>query len=129
MDTFEAEGLLRTIGIDPDAVKVALYRRFRRQAKTHWREGKPLPPLLKQALEDLRPVTAPLRREKELARQARTAVKRVIERVNALPGLLRMESNPAFSMAYRNKKELSDHDKEVLDTVADDLRKRIEDRS
>ena len=128
LDSVEAEGLLRKTGIEPDVLTDALYRRFELQAKTYWRKGKPLPSLLKKALEDLRPPTAPPRNERELAREARMVVRRLIERLTRLPDLLLTKPTPPITVAYRNKKEISDRDKTLLDRVSDDLRKRIEDR-
>jgi hypothetical protein len=125
MDALEAESLLRAGGIDPDALKSRLYQRLHRQAQNHKRGGKPLSQRFTEALDDLRPLT-PLQNEIEIVRQAKTTVKRVIERAKLLSKLLEGQDAPTFTMAYRNKKELTDRDKEILDSVAEEQRKRIE---
>jgi hypothetical protein len=125
VDTLEAESLLRAGGIDPDALKSRLYQRLHRQAQKHKRGGKPLSQRFAAALNDLRPLT-PLQNETEIVRQAKTVVKRVIERAKLLSKLLEGQDAPTFTMAYRNKKELSDQDKRLLDSVVEDQRKRVE---
>jgi hypothetical protein len=126
MDSFEAEALLRAAGMDPDGLKSRLYQRLDQQAQTHGRRGKPLPRVYMQALDDLRPLTLPARKEAEILGQAKAAVNRVIERAKSLSKLLEGQSAPTFTMAYRNKKKLSPRDKQLLDSVTEEQRKRVE---
>jgi hypothetical protein len=123
----EAEELLRCAGTDPDQFKARLYERLYDEARSYWQARKPLPALLKRALDDLRPSTAPPCSEKDLARQAKRVVERVLEQVDRLPSLVEGKPSLVFAEAYRQKKELSARDKKFLDRVTDDLRRRIED--
>jgi hypothetical protein len=125
MDSLEAQTLLHSAGIEPEDLKVRLEERLDRQAETYRRAGKPVPVLLKRALDDLRPLTSAPRNESELARQAKAAVRGVMERVKLLRSLRLEKGAPGFTMGYRNKKELSDRDKKLLDAVAEELRKRV----
>jgi ATP-dependent Clp protease ATP-binding subunit ClpA len=122
----EAEELLKAAGLDLEQLKRALYRRLRERSEKHVAAHQPLPPLLRQALEDLAPIADQRGEETPLARTARLAVARLIKEIRALPTLLNGRLTLEFSAAYRNKKELSARDKKLLDSVADELRKRIE---
>ena len=55
VEAAEAEDLLKTAGVDPEALKNSLYQRARERSETYSRTGKPLPSLFRKALEDLRP--------------------------------------------------------------------------
>jgi hypothetical protein len=123
----EAEELLRCAGTDPDQLKARLYERLYDEAQLYRRARKPLPARVKRALDDLRPLKAPPRSEKDLARQAKRLVERVLEQVNRLPSLVEGKPSLVFAEAYRQKRELSARDKKLLDRVTDDLRRRIED--
>lgn len=122
----EAEELLRCAEIDPDQLKARLYERLYDEARPYRQARMPLPALLRRALDDLRPLTAPPRSETDLARQAKRVVERVLEQVNRLPSLIKGNPSLVFAEAYRQKKELSARDKNLLDRVTDDLRRRIE---
>ena len=58
IDHDEARDLLRTAGIDADRIADAVYARLYKRAQEYSMVQKPLPPLLKKAIEDLRPSTA-----------------------------------------------------------------------
>jgi hypothetical protein len=126
MDSSEAEALLRVGGIDPESLKSGLYRRLRQQAQARRNGGKSLPKIFTEALDALRPLAPSSQIETEIVRQTKAAVKRVIEKAKSLHLLLEGQDVPAFTMAYRNKKELSPRDKELLDSVTEAQRKRIE---
>jgi hypothetical protein len=125
MDRREAEELLRTAGLDPEKLKTALYQRMLKKSEEYSRAQRPLPELLQQALEDLQPVS---HQENPVARTARLAIARLLAEIRDLPQLLDRRMAPAFSAVYRNKKQLSPHDKKILDGVTADLRERIEGR-
>ena len=55
VETAEAEDLLKTAGLDPEALKNFLYQRALERSETYFRTGKPQPALLRKALEELRP--------------------------------------------------------------------------
>ncbi len=77
----EAEQALREAGLDTEALQERMYQRLYAEAQQYWMAQKDLPPLLKKALDDLRPLSAPPRNEAELARQAKTSVERIVEKV------------------------------------------------
>jgi hypothetical protein len=120
----EARELLRSAGIDADAMANAVYARLYKQAQEYWMAQKPLPPLLKKAIEDLRPATAPPRSEKEMATQAKARIERVVER-SRHPYAWMQSATPEFRpSAYRVKKKLSKKDESALDEIA----KRLNDK-
>ena len=79
LESREARELLRRAGIDPEDVKARLYRRFDALAKEYAAAGRPVPALLKQALSDLRPGVPGSPKERTLVREARAAIRSVIE--------------------------------------------------
>lgn len=125
MDLVEAEALLSAAGIHREELQANLHRRFHRELQRYRRAGKPAPRLLGQAAEDLLPIGMPARNERELYGQAQFVVKRAVARAKVWLTLAQGQEVPVFTMAYRQKKELSDRDKKVLDAVTEALRKRI----
>ena len=123
VESAEAEILLKTAGIDPDRLKGTLYQRMRERSDEYSAAGRPQPPLLQQALEDLRPFSDWSESESAITRTARLAVARLLQEIRELPKLLNAGTNPVFMAAYRNRKELSTRDKDILDEVAEDLRR------
>lgn len=121
VDAAEAEELLRAAGIDPARLKANLYEKFRERGGSYSEAGRPLPPRLRQALEDLRPSAQTGEEESPLARAAKLHVGRLLAQIRNLPNLLKMDGKPAFTAAYRNRTELSARDKKVLDRIADEL--------
>jgi hypothetical protein len=120
----EACELLRSAGLDADTIADGVYARLYKQAQGYWMANKPLPPLLKRAIEDLRPSTAPPRNEKEMATQAKARIERVIER-SRHPQLWMQSTTPEFRpSAYRGRKKLSAKDESALDEIA----KRLNDK-
>src|SRR5260221_2573726 len=67
----EAEDLLTTVGIDPDELYSSLYTRLQKEAERFRAARKPLPHLLKKALDDLRPPSTPNRNHQDLETQAK----------------------------------------------------------
>ena len=120
----EARELLRSAGIDADTIADAVYARLYKQAQEYWMAQKPLPPLLKKAIEDLRPPTASPRNEKEMATQAKARIERVLEQ-SRHPHAWMQSTTPEFRpSAYRGKKKLSKKDESALDEIA----KRLNDK-
>lgn len=122
----EAEELLRAAGVDPTRLKSDLYQRMLERSESYARAGKPLPPLLSQALRDFQPIAEPV--EGKLDRTARLIMTRLLEEIRELPKLLAAGTTPQFTAAYRNRKELSGRDLRVLDQAAEDLGRRVEER-
>ena len=104
IDAGEAEELLRAANIDPQGLKARFHRRFDTLAKEYAAKGQRVPPLLKQALADLRPGVAHSRTERALLREAQTAVRNLLKRATQLPQLLAKVPNLTLAAAYRNKK-------------------------
>ncbi len=124
IDTAEAEELLRAANIDPQELKARFHRRLDNLAKEYADKGQRVPPLLKQALADLRPGVPHSRTERELLREARTAVRHFLKQAKLLPQLLAKIPNLTLAAAYRSKKELSDRDRKLLDEVGQQIANR-----
>jgi hypothetical protein len=119
----EIPGLLDAAGVNTDEFEDRLYRRLYERAQKYWLAQQALPPLLKKALDDLRPATAPARNEKELAKQAKSVVERAVEQARLLSQLIGGQEL-SFSSSYRNKSEISTKDKSILDQVQRELREK-----
>jgi hypothetical protein len=124
LDAEEARELLWRAGIDPEDVKARLYRKFDALAKEYAAAGRPVPALLKQALSDLRPGVPSSPKERASVREARAVIRSVIDRAQRIQERLARLPRVTLTTAYRNKKELSERDKKLLDDLAEDLLKR-----
>lgn len=124
IDTREAEDILRTAGFNPDELGAKLYARLLEEARQYWAADKPLPELLKKALEDLRPSSAPPRNERELAAQAKSRLERLLEQAKQFSSDL-TAATPSFIESYRNKKGLSEGERQTLDNIKDRLTSKI----
>jgi len=126
IDEEEAEQLLKDAGFNTEALNDRLYKRLYAEAQQYWIARKDLPPLLKKALDDLRPLSSPPRNEAELARQARAGVERVIEKAKLLASAMVPEGPLRFAESYRSKQGLTETDRNKLDTVQEQLKRKIE---
>jgi len=88
IDAAEAEDLLRAMNVDPQELKAEFHRRFDALAKQHAARGERVARLLKQALADFRPGVSYSRPERELLREAQTAIRQVLRQVQQPPQLL-----------------------------------------
>jgi hypothetical protein len=120
----EALELLKLAEFDIDSVSANLYRRLYKEAQQYWIAGKTLPPLLKEALDNLRPLTEPPRNDVELGRQARARVERIVEEARTFPMLSQTPSQFQVS-AYRQKKDLTKKDRSLLDDSAEELKEDV----
>jgi len=66
----EAEELLKASGIDPDRLNGNLYQRMLERSRKYSDVGQPLPPLMRQALDDLNPASEKGELEGALVRDA-----------------------------------------------------------
>jgi hypothetical protein len=126
----EAEELLRLAEFDIDSVSANLYRRLHKEAQQYWMASKSLPPLLKQALDNLRPLTEPPRNEQELGKQARARVERIVEDAKIFPVLSHRGGTQFQVSAFRNKKDLSTKglskkDQSLLDEIAEEMKNEV----
>jgi hypothetical protein len=119
IDVSEAGELLQSAGIDYDSVRRKMYESLTERAASFRLKGEPVPADLQQALNVFRPPNAPPRNEEEAQRQARSMVGRFLEEAGRPPESLR------FAFSYRNRGELTKRDIRLLDSVADELRKRL----
>lgn len=114
----EAEELLNLAGIDSVILKERMYQLLSSQAREARMKGKALSAFLEEALEDLRPESAPARTEEELKTQATS-------KLSALLTSLQRAFAPAqLRFAYRKKKELSQSDRQFLDKIAKTVEER-----
>jgi len=121
----EAEELLRLAEFDIDSVSANLYRRLHKDAQQYWMASKSLPPLLKQALDNLRPLTEPPRNERELGKQARARVERIVEAAKIFPVLSHTHGAEFQVSAFRNKKDMSKRDQSLLDEIAEEMKNEV----
>ena len=124
METAEAEQLLKAAGIDPARLKSSLYRRFEVERERYRNAGRPVPPMLQRALDDLESGEDRKSEQSAESRAARQAIARLLAEIAELPKRMNAGFAPAFTAAYRNRTELSDRDKETLDKIAEDLRRK-----
>jgi hypothetical protein len=124
IDADEATELLAAAGLNTSELEDRMYSRLYNEAQKYWMNQEPLPPLLKKALADLRPTTAPARNENELAQQAKSSIERLVETAKLLPALLQHQA-PTFATAYRRKGNLTDSDKELIEEAKSDLQRKL----
>jgi hypothetical protein len=122
----EAEQALREGGLNLQTLQQNVYRRLYAEAQQYWIAQKDLPILLKKALEDLRPLSAPPRTDAELARQAKTSVEGIVQKAKLLASALVPEAPLTFAESYRNKQGLTESDRKSIDAVQEQLKRRIE---
>jgi hypothetical protein len=122
----ELDETLMAEGIDIEESRNKLYERLRLEAQPYWMAQKDLPTALKQALEEFRPNTAPIRTEKELEKRAGLNVTRILNAARSKlipfpPGEVE------FGASFRNaKKEMSAADQETIDRLEKELLESIE---
>jgi hypothetical protein len=100
-----------------------MYDRLCVEAQAYRLRQENVPPLLKKALESLRPNTAPPRTQLELDRRANSTVSQILDAVKA-----RFISSPntlsglTLSPSFRNKKsEKSTSDQQIIDRLEREL--------
>lgn len=122
----EAVQALHEAGLDTEAFHNRIYQRLYAEAQQYWMARKDLPPSLKKALDDLRPLSAPPRNEAELARQAKASVEQIVEKAKLIASALVPEAPLTFAESYRNRQDLTEADRKSLDAVQEQLKKKIE---
>ena len=120
----EAEQALYEAGLDSETLQESIYERLYAEAQQYWMAQKDLPPVLKKALDDLRPLSKPPRTEAELARQAKKGIERVVERAKLLASALVPEAPLTFAESYRNKRDLTEADRKSIDAAREQLKKK-----
>jgi hypothetical protein len=121
----EAVELLNEAGLDSESLADRVYEHLYAEAQKFWMAKKDLPPLLKKALQDLRPLSAPPRNESELAHQAKARVERIVEKAKLLASALVPDEPLEFAEAYRSKQGLTETDRKSLDAVQERLKEKI----
>lgn len=115
----EAKEILATSQIDSRQLGEQLHARLSTYATSLRLQGRPVPDQILEALEALRPETAPPRDIAELKHQA----ERWIDKLSRHTA--ETLSPPRLAFSYRNKKELFPEDKEVLDKLAKKVEEKI----
>ncbi|HWZ42996.1 MAG TPA: hypothetical protein VNW97_05945 [Candidatus Saccharimonadales bacterium] len=124
VDEGEAEELLAAAGIDASELDARMYSRLNTTAQRYWTKQQSVPPLLKQALEELRPASAPARNEKELAIQAKSLIERLVETAKLVPALAKYQT-PRFATLYRNKGQITESDKDLIDKAKSEIEDKL----
>jgi len=124
IDDAEAEELLAAAGIDASELDTRMYSRLNATAQNYWAKQQSVPSLLKQALEELRPPSAPARNDKELAIQAKSFVERMVETAKLIPALAKYQA-PRFATRYRNKGQITKADKSLIDKAQSELEEKL----
>lgn len=113
---------LKTVGIEPDELCIRMYDKLCAEAQAYRLRQEEVPPLLKKALESLRPNTLPPRTQVELDRRASSAVSGIVDAVNARLSLAANLSGLTLSPSFRNKKsEESAKDQRIIDRLENEL--------
>jgi|HubBroStandDraft_6_1064221.scaffolds.fasta_scaffold39863_4 hypothetical protein len=119
---------LKTVGIEPEELCSRMYERLCVEAQAYRMRRENVPPLLKKALESLRPNTAPPRTQMELDRRASSTVSQILDAVKArfiLPS--NTLSGLTLSTAFRNKElEKSTKDQQIIDRLENELLSDLE---
>jgi hypothetical protein len=126
LDLAEAESLLRASGVEPDEVVRSVQERMAARKEAYSIARRPVPALLEQALEELKPRTDLQGSEAAIFREARAAVRRVLDEVKRLGASADPGVTATFAAAYRKKSELSERDKQLLDSVVENLQGRAQ---
>jgi TPR repeat protein len=120
MDEAEVEHILRSAGVDYEAVKKRAHDRLTACAASFRLEGKNVPADLQEALEAFRPLDAAPRNQQEANKQAQRMLGKVLEKGTGALGSLH------FAFSYRNRGELTPEDIELLDSIVDKLKKKLD---
>jgi hypothetical protein len=130
IDSSELEEALQASGEDLEASRSRLYERLRAEAQPYWMAQKDVPPALKNALEEFRPDSAPIRTEKELGKRAESRIARVLDAAAAslLPAI--PIGREAFSASFRHESaDKSAKDQETIGRLERELLENIEKES
>lgn len=122
----ELDEILVSCGLNVDESRNRLYERLRLEAQPYWMAQKELPTRLKQALEEFRPDTAPVRSDKDLEKRAGASVTRILNAARS--ALLPVPAGKVvFSTSFRNaKNEMSAEDQATIDRLEKELLESIE---
>jgi hypothetical protein len=109
-DDEEISSELDDCGVDPDAVRLELFQRIRRRATEKFTSrGEEIPPLMSDALRQLRPPSP----EEQRTIDSNTAMSRVKDFLASLSAPA--SPSASFAPAFRNKAgEISKRDEEIL---------------
>lgn len=115
----EARQILANSEIDGQRVTERIHSKLSGYADSLRLQRRPVPEQILEALEGLRPDTAPPRNIKELEQEAERWIDRLSRPVSETL------APPQLAFSYRKKKALSPEDKEVLDKLAKKLEEKI----
>ena len=122
MDLANAIEDLKAVGIEPEGLCIRMYDKLCTEAQTYRLRQEEVPPLLKKALESLRPNTVPARTQVELDRRATSTVSGIVAAVKARLTRTANLSGLTLSPSFRNKKsEKSAKDQQIIDRLENEL--------
>jgi hypothetical protein len=122
MDIAEAVEDLKVAGIEPEELCNRMYERLCIVAREYRLRQEDVPPILRKALDDLRPSTSPARTQEELDRQADSTISRLVNAVKARFTMSSVSSGLTLSSSFRNKKsEKSAKDQRTIDRLEKEL--------
>jgi hypothetical protein len=122
MDLAEAVEDLRAAGVDSEELSNRMYDRLCIEARAYRMRQEEVPPLLRKALDDLRPSTAPARTQEELDRRADSTISRIVSAVKASFSFPTDVSGLKLSQSFRNKKsQESAKDQRIINSLEEEL--------
>jgi hypothetical protein len=122
MDLTEAVESLQDAGIDPEELCNRMYERLCIAARAYRMRQEEVPPLLRKALNDLRPSLAPARTPEELDRRADSVISRIVSATKAPLSLPSDLSGLTLNPSFRKKKsEESARDQRIIDSLEEEL--------
>jgi hypothetical protein len=122
MDLANAIEDLKAVGIEPEGLCIRMYDKLCTEAQAYRLRREEVPPLLKKALESLRPNTVPARTQVELDRRATSTVSGIVAAVKARLTRTANLSGLRLSPSFRNKKsEKSAKDQQIIDRLENEL--------
>lgn len=123
LDDAEVTDLLQSSGINPEALIAKTHEHLQRLAGTRYlSRGESVPPKLRDALHQLKPANIAEQVAIE-SNKARSAIRSIFERVKEeITGTaVVVVPRAAMQPAFRNKKDLTDADQELLAELQEEL--------
>jgi hypothetical protein len=127
LDLVEALEDLAVAGINSEELCSRMYDKLCLEARAYRMRQEELPPLLRKALDDLRPSSAPARTQEELDRRAGSTISRIMSAIKANFSLPADVSGLKLSQSFRNKKsQKSAKDQRIINSLEEELLNDLE---
>ena len=122
MELAEAVEDLTAADVDSEELCNRMYERLCIEARAYRMRQEAVPPLLRKALDDLRPATLPARTQEELDRQADSTISRILSAVKSSFSVPADVAGLKLSQSFRNKKlGRSAKDRRIIDGLEEEL--------